>query len=145
MYSIFSCQLFIKHKHGGVVPLFTITCIENLKLKHDISETETKGWKLRLCFQVFYDVPEKKGIDFGKQMSPSKCSSTSIWGIFLPFIETLPQLQFMLDLHFTPACLLLSVCSLHFTFSLYLILGPHFAVRGPQSAFYTDRFQYPYT
>ena len=38
----------------------------------------------------------------------------------------------MLGLHFTPACVLLSVCSLHFTLSL------HFTP-GPQSAFYTDR------
>ena len=38
----------------------------------------------------------------------------------------------MLDLHFTPVCVLLLVCSLHFTHSL------HFTP-GPQSAFYTDR------
>ena len=39
----------------------------------------------------------------------------------------------MLGLHFTPARVLLLVCSLHFTLSL------HFTP-GPQSAFYTDRF-----
>ena len=38
----------------------------------------------------------------------------------------------MLGLHFTPVCVLLLVCSLHFTLSL------HFTP-GPQSAFYTDR------
>ena len=39
----------------------------------------------------------------------------------------------MLGLQFTPACVLLSVCSLHFT------PGPQSAVRSPQSTFYTDR------
>ena len=39
-------------------------------------------------------------------------------------------------LHFTPACVLLSVCSLHFTLSL------HFT-SGPQSVFYTDRIFKP--
>ena len=38
----------------------------------------------------------------------------------------------MLGLHFTPACVLLLVCSLHFTHSLHFI-------PGPQSVFYTDR------
>ena len=38
----------------------------------------------------------------------------------------------MLGLHFTPVCVLLLVCSLHFTHSL------HFTP-GPQSPFYTDR------
>ena len=37
-------------------------------------------------------------------------------------------------LHFTPACILLSVCSLHFTRSL------HFT-HGPQSAYYAGRFE----
>ena len=40
----------------------------------------------------------------------------------------------MLGLHFTPACVLLSACSLHFTLSL------HFT-HGRQSAFYNDRLQ----
>ena len=39
-------------------------------------------------------------------------------------------------LHFTPVCILLSVCSLHFT------PGPQSAVCSPQSAFYTDRYIY---
>ena len=47
----------------------------------------------------------------------------------------------MLGLHFTPACMLLSVCSLHFTRSLHFTPGPRSAVCSPQSAFYTDRFQ----
>ena len=37
---------------------------------------------------------------------------------------TLPRLQFMLGLHFTPVCVLLSVCSLHFTLSLPFTPGP---------------------
>ena len=40
----------------------------------------------------------------------------------------------MLGLHFTPACVLLSVCSLHFTLSLHFSPGPQSAVRSPQSA-----------
>ena len=43
-------------------------------------------------------------------------------------------------LHFTPACVLLLVCSLHFTLSLHFTPGPQSAVCSPQSAFYTDRF-----
>ena len=45
----------------------------------------------------------------------------------------------MLGLHFTPACVLLSVCSLHFTLSMDFTPGLQSAVRSPQSAFYTDR------
>ena len=40
----------------------------------------------------------------------------------------------MLGLHFTPACVLLSVCSLHFTLSLHFTPGPQSAVRSLQSA-----------
>ena len=59
------------------------------------------------------------------------------------FALKLPQLQFMLGLHFTPACVLLLVCSLHFTLSLHFTPGPHSSVCSPQSAFYTDRFPIP--
>ena len=45
----------------------------------------------------------------------------------------------MLGLHFTPAYVLLLVCSLHFTHSLHFTPGPQSAVRSPQSTFYTDR------
>ena len=45
----------------------------------------------------------------------------------------------MLGLHFTPVCVLLSVCSLHFTLSLHFTPGPQSAVRSPQSSLYTDR------
>ena len=47
----------------------------------------------------------------------------------------------MLGLHFTPACVLLSVYSLHFTHSLHFTPGLQSAVLSPQSAFYTDCFQ----
>ena len=59
-------------------------------------------------------------------------------GFFSP--QTLLRLQFMLGLHFTPACVLLSVCSLHCTLSLHFTPGLQSAVCSPQSAFYTDRF-----
>ena len=36
----------------------------------------------------------------------------------------------MLGLHFTPACVLLLVCSLHFTLSLHFTPGPQSAVRS---------------
>ena len=36
----------------------------------------------------------------------------------------------MLGLHFTPACILLLVCSLHFTHSLHFTPGPQSAVRS---------------
>ena len=36
----------------------------------------------------------------------------------------------MLGLHFTPACVLLSVCSLHFTLSLHFTPSPQSAVRS---------------
>ena len=39
-------------------------------------------------------------------------------------------IQFMLGLHFTPACVLLSVWSLHFTHSLHFTPGPQPAVRS---------------
>ena len=42
-------------------------------------------------------------------------------------------------LHFTPACVLLSVCSLHFTLYLHFTPGPQSVVCSPQSASYTYR------
>ena len=43
-----------------------------------------KGSRLRLCFRVVDDVPEKKGVDLWKQMSQRKCSFKCICGIFWP-------------------------------------------------------------
>ena len=53
-------------------------------------------------------------------------------GFFLPFLNlsTRPRLQFILGLHFTPACVLLSVCSLHYTHSLHFTPGLQSAVRS---------------
>ena len=110
-----------------------------------------KGSWLRLFFWVVDDVPEKKGMDLLKQMSSSKCSITCICGIFC-----LPRLQgqFMLGLHFPPACLLLSVCSLHFTHSLHFTPGLKSTVRSaqsevrspsPQSCYYTERIEIKHT
>ena len=44
----------------------------------------------------------------------------------------------MLGLHFTPAYILLLVCSLDFVHSLHFTPGLQSAVRSPQSASYTD-------
>ena len=73
----------------------------------------------------------------------SRCRQVSVRlrvfaGFFYPY--TLPRLQFMLGLHFTPACVLLLVCSLHFTHSLHFTPGPQSAVRSPQSAVSSLRF-----
>ena len=94
-----------------------------------------KGSRLRICFRVVDDVPEKKGMDLWKQMLSSKCSFTSICGIFLPLNPSTttvyarstfyPSRRFTLSLQ--------SAHSLHFTPS------PQSAVCSPQSAFYTDR------
>ena len=50
--------------------------------------------------------------------------------VFCGILFALPLLQFMLGLHFTPACVLLPVCSLHFTLSLHFTPGPQSAVRS---------------
>ena len=78
-------------------------------------------------------------MDLWKEMSSSKQVSVRLHvfaGSFLPLLNlsTRPRLQFILSLHFTPSCVLISVCSLHFT------PGLQSAVRSPQSSFYTDRF-----
>ena len=110
----------------------TFTCLEHFAPK---VEALALGRKKKKCFRVVDDAPEKKGIVLWKQMS-------SKWSTFCP--QTLPELQFILGLHFTLSrqssfcilprdCLLLSVCSLHFT------PGPQLAVCTPESAFYTDR------
>ena len=49
----------------------------------------------------------------------------------------------MLGLNFTPACVLLSACSLHFALHLQFTPGLQSAVCSPQSAFYTDRYYNP--
>ena len=89
---------------------------------------------------------------FVKEMSSSKQvvfdDMYCFWGgggLPLLNLSTRPRLQFILGLHFTTACVLLSVCSLHqlhFTHSLHFTPGLQSAVCSPQSAspFYTDRY-----
>ena len=87
--SILGQQLSFKRKHDGVVtihgPWSRISKTSHLKLKHEVSRAEKKkASRLRLCFRVVDDIPEKKGMDLWKQMSSSKCSFTCICRIFLP-------------------------------------------------------------
>ena len=44
-------------------------------------------------------------------------------------------------LHFTPACILISVCSLHFTLSLHFTPGPQSAVRSLRYTLTTKRIK----
>ena len=64
-----------------------------------------KGSRLRLCFRVVDDVPEKKGMDLCKQMSSSKCSLSCICGTFLPLNPSTTTVYarstFYPSLHFT--------------------------------------------
>ena len=105
----------------------------HLKLKCDVSRTEKKGSRVRLCFRVVDDVPEKKGIDLWKQMSSSKCSFTCICGIFLPLHPSTTTVYawsaFYPSLRFT-----LSLQSAFYTQSAFY---PWSAV----STFYTDRIR----
>ena len=85
LYSILGQQqLLFKSKHRSVVPIHGHVC---RKLRVWIWSVRSlgrkKGSRLRLCFRVVHDVPEKKRIDLWKQMS-SKWSFTCICGIFLP-------------------------------------------------------------
>ena len=101
-----------------------------------------KGSRLRLCFRVVDDVPEKKGMDLWKQMSTSsKCSFTCIYGIVLPLNPSATTVYarsaFYPSLRFT-----LSLQSVFYTQSAFY---PWSAVCSPQSAvcaFYTDRELY---
>ena len=57
-------QLSFKRKHRGVVliyrPWSLISKTSRLKLDREVSRTEKKGSRLRLCFWVVDDVLEKK-------------------------------------------------------------------------------------
>ena len=113
-----------------------------LSLKSEVSRTEKKGSRLRLCFRVVDDVPEKKGMDLWKQMSSSKCSFTCICGIFLPLNPSTTTVYarsaFYPSLRFT-----LSLQSAFYTQSAFYpwsaVCSPQSAVRSPQSSSYTDR------
>ena len=98
----------------------------HLKLKCDVSRT---GKKVQECDYVF-----GSSTTFQRRkewICESRCRQVSVClrvfaGFFYPY--TLPRLQFMLGLHFSPACVLLLVCSLHFTLSLHFTPGPQSAV-----------------
>ena len=64
----------------GQCKMQTVTCIGNFLFKVEawgLSEGE-KASRLRLCYWVVNDIPEKKGMDLWKPMLSSKCSFTCI-------------------------------------------------------------------
>ena len=84
-----------------------------------------KGSRVRLCFRVVDDVPEKKGMDLWKQMSLSKCSFTCICRIFSPLNPSTTTV-------FTGSAF---YPSLRFTLSLQsAVLSPHFTLTGQKSS-----------
>ena len=114
-----------------------------LSLKSEVSRTEKKGSRLRFCFRVVDDVPEKKRMDLWKQMSSSRWSFTCICEIFFalkPFHDynlcsvcILPQPAFYSQ---SAVCIYpwSAVCS-----PQSAVRSPQSAVRSPQSTSYTDR------
>ena len=90
---------------------FTVPGHVYRKLRIKSWSVKSLGWKkgsrLRLCFRVVDDVPEKKGMDLWKQMSSSKCSFTCICGISLPLNPSTTTLYarsaFYPSLRFTPS------------------------------------------
>ena len=134
LYSVLGQQLLFKRKHRRVpIHGHMYGKLRVLKLKVWLSDGK-KGSRLRLCFRVVNDVPEKKGMDLWKQMSSSKCSFTCICGIFLPLNPSTTTVYarsaFYPSLRFT-----LSLQSAFYTQSAFY---PWSAVCSPQSAFYTD-------
>ena len=135
LYRILGQQLLFKGKHRDVnCAKFTVTYIENFASKVWSVRSlgrKKKGSRLRLCFRVVDDLPEKKRMDLWKQMSSSRWSFTCICEIFFalkPFHDynlcsfcILPQPAFYSQS---------AVCSLH----LPLVRSLHSAVRSPQSA-----------
>ena len=110
---------------------FTVTCIETWSVR---SLERRKGSKIAIVFSG----RRRRWMDLWKQMS-SKWSFTCICGIFLPLNSSATtvyarsafypsQQSSFCILH--PACVLLSVCSLHFTLSQHFTPGPQSAVRS---------------
>ena len=142
LYRILGQQLLLKGKHRDVnCTKFTVTCIENfaskLSLKPEVFRTEKKkGSRLRLCFRVVDDVPEKKRMDLWKQMSSSRWSFTCICEIFFalkPFhdynlcsVWILPQPAFYSQ---SAVCI----------YPWSAVCSPQSAVRSLQPSSYTDR------
>ena len=135
LYRILGQQLLFKGKHRDVnCTKFAVTCIENFASKVWSLRSfgrKKKGSRLRLCFRVVDDVPEKKRMDLWKQVSSSRWSFTCICEIFFalkPFhdynlcsVWILPQPAFYSQ---SAVCIYpwSAVCSLQS------------AVRSPQSA-----------
>ena len=96
IYSLFyrhnsSCTVFWVssfHLSVNIVVLYQFTVPGHVYRKLRIKSWSVKslGWKkgsrLRLCFRVVDDVPEKKRMDLWKQMSSSRWSFTCICEIF---------------------------------------------------------------
>ena len=105
----------------------------HLKLKREVSRT-VQRFKIAIMFLGWPLTTFQRRKEW---ICESRCRQVSVrLHVFARFFcpLTLPWLQFMLGLHFTPACVLLSVCSLHFTHSLHFTPGLQSAVCSPQSA-----------
>ena len=98
---------------------------------------QKKGSRLRLCFRVVDDVPEK-GTDLWKQMSSSKCSFKCVCGVFSPLHPSTPLVYARSAFYPSPRFTL----SLQSAFYTQSAIYPWPAVCSPQSAFYTDRSFY---
>ena len=127
---------------------FTVTCIENWSVRslgqwileskvylliiH--ARTEKKGSRLRLCFWVVDEVPEKnEWICESRYMSSSKCLFTCMCGILF-------ALKPFCDYSLCSVCILPQPAFYSQSVVCILPPGPQSAVRSPQSSFYTDRF-----
>ena len=148
-----SCTVFwvsSVHLNVNIVVLYQLTVPGHVYRKLRIQSWSVKslgrkkGSRLRLCFRVVDDVPEKKGMDLWKQMSSSKCSFTCICGIFLPLNPSTTTVYarsaFYPGLRFT-----LGLQSAFYTQSAFYpwstVCSPQSAVLSPQSTSYTDRFR----
>ena len=128
--TVFWVSSFYLSTNIVVVYQFTVTCIKNFMFWVEAWGLldGKKGSRLRLCFWVIDGIPEKKGMDFWKQMLSSKFSFTCICGIFLPLNPST-------NTDYTQSAFYPSLC---FTHSLQSAFYPWSAVYSPQSAFYTD-------
>ena len=122
------------HLSVNIVVLYqlTVTCLENFPFKVEawgLSDGE-KVSRLRLCFRVVDDVPERKGMHLSKPISSSKCSFTCICGICVALNHSTTTVYarsaFYPSLRFT-----LSLQSAFYTHSTFY---PWSAVCSPQSA-----------
>ena len=77
LYSSLGQQLSFKRKHHGVVPIHGpwshISKTSHLKLKREVSRTEKKGSRLRLCFRVVDEFQRRK-----KWICESRCRQVSV-------------------------------------------------------------------